>query len=230
MLTFDVYLSDDIYIEYINDFYSIKAKKDLPIGHLINIEHILCGDNINFLLNGTASDNDLFNSLYPRNIDITFEELIIKKTKSNMFIFNIGDNILGKTISKFNHSCNNNSHLIYQSNLNNSKFYGAYTIKKVKKDEELTFNYINKSDNDFHNKMKIIHNFTCVCDKKAIDRFEKRSKKYRNIAQSFKMQHENFINNTIGEYMSTDVCKNICINHYELYKKLNNKNIEHKYI
>lgn len=55
MLTGIVYTSPDIEIDYTHDVYSIVAEKDLPVGHLVLIEHVLYGD-INVLLNGVITD------------------------------------------------------------------------------------------------------------------------------------------------------------------------------
>jgi hypothetical protein len=47
-----------------HDFYSIKAKDDLPVGHMVLIEHVLWGD-INLVANGVARDDNLFATVYP---------------------------------------------------------------------------------------------------------------------------------------------------------------------
>ena len=84
MLTGVVYASPDIEIDYTNDVYSIVAKKDLSVGHLVLIEHVLYGD-INILFNGVLSDQKLFEQLYPRQFQVQLDKVqqAIKKTESN---------------------------------------------------------------------------------------------------------------------------------------------------
>lgn len=44
MLTHTVYLNSDLEVDYKDDFYSIKATRDLPVGQLVLIEHVMWGD------------------------------------------------------------------------------------------------------------------------------------------------------------------------------------------
>lgn len=111
MFTYQVFKSSDVNIDYQNDFYSIKANDDLPVGHMVLIEHVLWGD-INIVANGVARDDNLFATLYPRPSQgvRSTEQLVADKTTSNVFVF--GETyVLGDTISKFNHSCVPNCHL-----------------------------------------------------------------------------------------------------------------------
>jgi hypothetical protein len=97
-----VFKSPNVEIHYDNNFYSIKATKDLSKGHLVFIEHVLWGET-SYLCNGVARDDKLFETLYPRPLDneSSFEELLGEKTMDNCFCFD-GVNVLGSMSSKFN--------------------------------------------------------------------------------------------------------------------------------
>ena len=200
MLTGIVYASPDIEIEYINDVYSIVAKKDLPVGHLILIEHVLYG-NINFIFNGILSDQNLFDQLYPRQVQAQLDKVqqAIKKTESNCFMFHNGY-VLGNILSKFNHSCKPNCHLDILDHVNSDKFYGTWTHRKVATGEQLTFDYVNEGDQEHHDTMKENHHFTCDCTESYILENEQRSKVHVNLGTFFRKRDEKLLHRLVDAY------------------------------
>ena len=203
MFTYQVFKSPDVEIDYQHDFYSLKAKDDLPVGHMVLIEHVLWGD-INLMVNGVARDDKLFASLYPRPSESVgcAEQLLADKTTSNIFMFG-GTYVLGDAISKFNHSCVPNCHLVIVDHFGNNQFYGVWTHRKVKKGDQLTFDYINKGSIDFHNKMKEIHNFSCECTDDYIVANEKRAEIHKNMGIHFRVREEHFIQRLVENYLDT---------------------------
>jgi hypothetical protein len=200
MLTGIVYTSSDIEIDYTNDAYSIVAKKDLPVGHLVLIEHVLHGD-INILLNGVLTDQNLFDQLYPRQFQVQLDEFqqAIEKTESNCFMFRDG-HVLGNILSKFNHSCKPNCHLDIIDFVNTDKFYGTWTHRKVSKGDELTFDYVNKGDVQFHESMKENHHFTCDCTESYILANDQRSKVHVNLGTFFRNRDNKLIHRLVDAY------------------------------
>jgi len=119
---------DDIQIVYesTNDYYKVVANKIIRKDTVILVEHCCCNDNLNDEMFSNISSNEiLFNELYPRNGQIwkqdyllecnnEITELVYDKIKKNCF----GDSkkyVLGLTVSKFNHSNNNNAVALFRN-------------------------------------------------------------------------------------------------------------------
>jgi hypothetical protein len=202
MLTYDVYWSDDVCVNFRDNYYSIKAKKDLNVGYLVNIEHVIWSDDKNVLLNGIAQDSKLYEMLYPRISGKKFEEMITQKLNDNVFKFE-QNYVIGNTISKFNHSCLCNCQLAYVDSVNNDRFYGAYTIKKIKKGEELTFNYVNVNNKKRHDEMKDQIKFKCDCTEESILSLAKSVKVQTNLCSYFVERDNKFITSMTDEYLET---------------------------
>lgn len=217
-----VFKSPNVEIHYDNNFYSIKATKDLSKGHLVFIEHVLWGTS-SYLGNGVARDYELFKTLHPRPDDDkhSFEELLGEKTMDNCFCFD-GVNVLGSMCSKFNHSCTPNCHLDIMDYKEENKFYGAWTHKNVKAGEELTFDYANTTSPDYHDKMKKLHNFSCTCSKEFILQNSKRVNKRMNAGDAFRKRDKTLIYSMVDEYTDTAHGKEVSLRQKALRKLLKN--------
>jgi hypothetical protein len=217
-----VYKAPNVEIHYDNNFYSIKATKNLSKGHLVFIEHVLWGDT-SYLCNGVARDDKLFQTLYPRPDDDkhSFEELLKRKTMDNCFCFD-GVFVLGSMSSKFNHSCTPNCHLDIMDYKEENKFYGAWTHKNVKAGEELTFDYANTSSPEYHDKMKKFHNFSCTCSNEFILQNRKRVTNRKNTGDVFRKRDKTLIYSMVDEYTETEHGQDVSIRQKALRKFLKN--------
>jgi hypothetical protein len=123
-----VFQSDKIYIEYIDDTYSIRANCDIPCGELVLLEHVLHG-SIKYVICGILNDEELFNTLYPRKIKYNSYDQYsqdnclsaIEKMGFNAFDFN-DETTLGNIFSKFNHDCSPNCHMDIADNMDGKKY------------------------------------------------------------------------------------------------------------
>lgn len=199
-LTSVVYQSSNVEIVLEDDFYSIKATKDLPIGHLVLIEHVLWG-SYDYVTKGVARDSNLLDTLFPRTIAASPKNNVFEeKTKMNCFSFD-GVTVMGNVISKFNHSCVPNCHLDILDFIGENKFYGTWTHRNVKAGEELTFDYVNKGDTEFHKDMKELHNFPCNCSAEDIEMNGKRAKVRLNMSAVFGDRDRKKINQMVDNYL-----------------------------
>lgn len=218
MYTYSVYLSNDVEINYKDDFYSIKATRDLPVGHLVLIEHVLWGET-NDLVNGVMRDKSLFKSLYPRHCYTKNIQNAIQKTTKNCFIFD-KSHVLGNVISKFNHSCVPNCHLDFVDHVDSNKFYGVWTHRKVVQGDELTFDYVNKGDVSFHNTMKKLHQFCCKCTDDYILDNSKRSKIHVDIGAHFRDRDTSLINTIVDTYLANSIGRQVSKRQKELKQEI----------
>ena len=219
MFTHTVYLSADVEIDYHYDFYSIKATRDLPVGHLVLIEHVMWGD-ISYLVNGVMQDGRLFKTLHPRQCnDAENIQKAIKKTTQNLFMFS-DSHVLGDITSKFNHNCVPNCHLDSVDFVGSDKFYGVWTHKKVLKNQELTFDYVNKGDIPFHNTMKELHHFCCECTDEYILGNDQRSKIHVDLGAHFKKRDTQLINTMVDTYLATSVGRQVSKKQKELRQNI----------
>jgi hypothetical protein len=152
-----------------NDYRYVKANEDINEHELLLVEHVITKDDLYKLGSHVKFDDDLLKNLYPRNeTDILIDkndnnitEIVFEKVQKNAFG---KDNIytLGKDISLFNHSINPNCIVSYNDILIPDLEYEierinyVYSIKKIKKEEEL-FIYYGK--NYFGDKEEIIINY-----------------------------------------------------------------------
>lgn len=200
-----VYQSNDIRIHYEHDVYSVLAEKDLPVGTMLLIEHVLSG-TLEYLDKKVDKDVKLMTELYPRDYDIA-------KLKVRMNCFNFdGEFVLGPTFAKFNHSCKPNCHMDIADHVNGGKFYGMWTHKKVKKGDELTIDYVNQSDIDYHDKMKQLHGFKCDCTPEYIMQNSKRSEIHVRLGSTFRTNDAKRIHNLVDMYLDTPRGKRIVKN------------------
>lgn len=219
MLTHEVCNSCYVEIDYDgqNDFFSMRATKDLPIGYLVLIEHVLWGD-IHYILNGVMHDDEISKTLYPRKNELT-TDLFIEKTIKNCFRHH-ETYILGNLTSKFNHSCIPNCHIDMADFVEENRFYGVWTHRKVKKGEQLTLDYITKGCKLFHDAMKKQHHFKCECTDEYISANEKRVKIHNNIGLCLKERYQKFIHLVVNSYLHSTKGKQISSMQKELRSEI----------
>ena len=169
-----------------NGMFSIRAKTDLDIGSMVVVEHVYSGTFIemNALL---ILDDKLRRSLYPRCALDQDNALDVTKNamKISLNAFGFGeDMVIGNYVCKFNHACKPNAYMNCVNQVNNTKFYGVWTVAKVKQGDELTLDYIN-GHSEYHDTMKEQHGFTCSCTKKDLDGARGRAKIELSLATKF---------------------------------------------
>ena len=151
-----VYQNENIEFVLREGSYSVQAKSDIPLGTLILLEHVAHGNIYGALM----CDTSLFAELYPRESEPNCK--ISDKALMNLFWYE-DDVIIGKQISKFNHSCHRpNSILVHGISVGDDKAYAVFTCTKVLRGQELTFDYMHGIAGA-HDKMKEKHGFTCEC-------------------------------------------------------------------
>ncbi len=147
-------LKKKIEFVYEKDQFSVKAIRKIRKNEVLIIEHVLHAEENNYdmMINEVARCKDLFNTLYPRNMqwsvekvnNIDFNEMCKKKVFKNAFV---KDDIwmLCFDVSKFNHSDNFNCTTVASSNT-----YGGDTlvccisvaaIRDIEEGEEITIYY-----------------------------------------------------------------------------------------
>src|SRR5581483_10596502 len=113
-----IFKSNKCHFDMTNDYKKVICAQDININDILLIEHCYYQkkDNFYILESSIRFDKELFNGLYPREIEWKEEyalphigpeikSLIIEKLNNNMFM--IDDKyIIGNQISWFNHSNN----------------------------------------------------------------------------------------------------------------------------
>ncbi len=194
----------------LDDYKYVKANEDINEYELLLVEHVITKDDLYKLASHVKFDDDLLKNLYPRNEtdilinknDNDINKIIFEKVQKNAFG---KDNIytLGKDISLFNHSTNPNCIVSYNDILMDDLEYKkerinyVYSIKKIKKEEEL-FIYYGK--NYFGDKEEIIINY---------------------------IDSNYLVKNIIEKYIEKQIFKKIMLNHICAYYGIyfNNNNI-----
>jgi len=199
------------------DYRFVKATKDIKKGEIILIEQVLYSDDYetntqNNVVMNTLYNEDLFNSLYPRNYKYNLEnilngndkdkliECLASKIQKNMFKINeLGKTImiLGYDYTRFNHSKDPNinfHHFRIEIPKIDILIYIFYMVafKDIKENEELTINYGNNYfdediDLDFYEKDKL--NMSCFKSNKL------------------------FMISKINNYLDSDICKDVILSH-----------------
>jgi hypothetical protein len=195
-----------IHHDSINDFYSIIANDDIPVGTLVLLEHPIVGKETTMMA-GLYIDTALCQELYPRT-DKDPQYTVHEKINYNMFKFN-NDLVLGSVVSKFNHSCTPNSHMTQVDDLDGNKIYGVWSHRKVPKDQELTIDYVNHGDTKYHDDSKRKHHFHCECTREYIQQNASRSKVHLNISSAFSIRDEAFIHASVNAYLDSTKGKGV---------------------
>lgn len=241
--TYTVFQNDKVMVKYINDYYSIVALDDLDVGTFVVLEHVISKSEMHDIIFCIMKDQDLFNTLYPRDFNINeLNNIFLKvktqdknadydifidsfksqmKLKDNVFMFN-QKHVLCNFISKFNHSCIPNCHMDSADNIDDNMFYGIWTHRKIKKNEELTIDYCQSGNINHHNEMKKIIKWTCNCSDKYIEANKKRAKVHMNLGVSFVKRDNNTIHNLVDNYIKSDLGKLV-----KLSQSLQSENIKY---
>lgn len=218
-----VFQNDKVMVNYKNDYYSIVALEDLDVGTFVILEHVISKSDINDIIFCIIEDQDLFNTLYPREFDINeLNNIFLQvktqnkdvdvdydifinlfkaqiKLKDNVFEFN-KKYVLCNFISKFNHSCIPNCHMDAADHIGDNMFYGIWTHRKIKKNEELTIDYCQSGNINHHNEMKKTIKWSCNCSNKYIEENKKRAIIHMNLGVSFVKRDKNIIHNLVDNY------------------------------
>lgn len=191
-------LSKKVKIDYndANDSYSIVAKEDIDVGELILLEIVVWGTRKETIVASIIHDKDLCKELYPRTTDDPGE-----KMRMNMFQFG-EDYVLGRVFSKFNHSCIPNCHMDAADFVNDTCVYGMWTHKKVKAGDELTIDYINRADVEYHDLMKSQHGFQCSCTAEFISTNDKRSGIHVKLGAKFRERDQKLITYLVDRFFT----------------------------
>ena len=199
-----VYSDPDVEYCMRDGAFSVRAKADLDVGKLVLIEHVFSGTNreMHALM---YVDDGLRRTLYPRRDDDGDEaaagdsERNAKKISMNAFDFR-GDMVIGEKICKFNHACKPNVYLTWVDNVDDVKYYGVWTVAKVKRGDELTLDYAN-GHAEAHDAMKAQHGFACSCTTQALDSARVRAKIELALATKFTRMQEGRINPLVDAHI-----------------------------
>ena len=207
-------MSNKIEIKYENDCYSVIAREDIETGELLMIEEIFHGNVLN-LLEEVKNNSKLRKSLFPRDKEFInqnkndpeiinthgYDIDVLLKVKYNKWG---GSNCtLGDKISKFNHSCKNN---IQHSPIGlipdkEKLIESIFSLRRIKKSEELFLNYIYPHSYD-HNIKKYSFLQSCNCSSKEIsDEYMKKVLKIQcRLLISFMKKNTTLITEYIQKY------------------------------
>jgi len=108
--------------------------------------------------------------------------------------------VIGEKISKFNHACKPNAYLNWVDNVRNVKYYGVWTVAKVKRGDELTLDYAN-GHAEAHDAMKAQHGFACSCTMQAMHSARVRAKIELALATKFTQTQRGLIDPLVDAYL-----------------------------
>ena len=236
LTTCTIYFNNKLDLKYQNDFYSVIAKKNIPKGTMLLIEHPLQYENNIDMLSNVIFDTALNETLYPRDIPenpeqssgishalrgksnsmgfvpgITYDTSMSTKINKNVFLFD-KDYILGNIFSKINHSCKPNTYMTNIDYVKNEKYYGLFAIQDIAENEELTLDYCQINDKKKHAIMMEYHNFPCDCTsgdiKKKIIFIEERKK----LCEKFIESVNPIIHSLVDNYVESSNFSEIMLN------------------
>ncbi len=195
-------------VEYrkIDGAYSVYATKDIPVGTLILMEHVLWGTHKQ-CFQALRQDKRLVADLFPRTPNATIED----KLDYNSFIF-FDHFVLGDRFSKFNHSCTPNCYMGLADKINDEQIYGMWTVQNVPAGTELCIDYVNHSNVEYHLSMKKKHGFTCKCDDAFIMLNDQRCDVRVNLGKTFRDREQDSIAKKVDQYMVTTTARYIVKN------------------
>ncbi|KAJ5075256.1 histone-lysine n-methyltransferase smyd [Anaeramoeba ignava] len=163
-------------MEFVRKFSEIKPTNDLLLKHIYQLDYTIM--NPEFISKEWENDyKTLFSCFKNANINLSIIDSIekylrlmgIMKVNS---IFNSKSHTFGLYLasSYINHSCDPNLELIFenQPNDSNQSLISFVTKRKIKKDEEITFNYLGKNSENlnpsFRKKLiELSFGFRCLC-------------------------------------------------------------------
>ncbi len=197
MTTQVLFQSSKVKIHYENDNYSIIAVEDLKVGECVLLEIVIWSPKLEYLIASIIYDQELSNELYPRNSSDPAEKMFM-----NMFKFS-DIYVLGKVFSKFNHSCIPNCHMDAADLINDTRVYGMWVHKNIKAGDELTIDYVNTNNVDYHNKMREKHGFICKCTDDFIKMNDKRATIHKNLGTTFRDRDRDYTASLVDKFLSS---------------------------
>lgn len=208
-----VYLNPSIVIREENNYKSVIAVNDIAFGELLIIEHAL-SSTADICQTIIEHNEYLFDEYYPRKekwIDNNERQPNSReKINHNSFAHDKGDNlIMGDMIVKINHSCDQNCAVFFREDYNISGtsilFIELYSIRKIKRDTELTISYGPKTSHE--------RDFVCNCGKTLEERIKEFDLKYKLVSHLGNNCKE-IVKEKIYNYLLTPIAKKILLYHY----------------
>lgn len=194
------------------EYKSVVANEDIEIGELLMVEHVYV-NTIEHSHITVEFNKLLFDSYYPRDLDENKSELVKKKINANSFLFPTEDNyiILTHWITMINHSCSPSCCVRINKNYKKENTYiifmELYSIKNIKKGEEITFMYNTKMGHDG------VGSFVCNCGESISNR-QKRYVIINGITNSLSKNFTYEIEQYILEYLALSTTKKRLLLHY----------------
>jgi len=180
----------------------IKATTNIKTNELILVEHILGGSSF-VIQNIVRGNTQLFNNLYPRNIN-NCERDSIADQKIKLNIFQNGEDflILGNTISYFNHSCNPNAVALYYTlGQNDMVCVVVYAVRDISKHESISISYNPNTGHTLDKEEKNKRDFVCTCE----TTLEERTKLNETIRKKFIGYRNLKLKNIINTYTNSSI-------------------------
>ena len=87
--------------------------------------------------------------------------------------------------------------------INDTRVYGMWVHRNIKAGDELTIDYVNTSNIDYHNKMRIQHNFICQCTNEFIMMNSKRALIHKNLGATFRDRDRDFTASLVDKFLGS---------------------------
>ena len=235
--THTIFKSPLIQINNINNYHSVTATKDIKPDTLLLIEHCFIDNeyeknSIKIIRNFVDSHKELYEDLYPRDVEWinpsdrltasddvfnTFCDAVYLKIQNNVFD-DINGYTIGKNVSYFNHSKNQNATVILHTPLIIKGYVTCIvlviSVKNIDEGEEIFIKYNDKIEfsqiltpnNNTLNLLTTNNNFP---PNPKIDNIN-----YNDVKFTEKYINNLSFNKIIKKYTQSDIYKNIVTNHY----------------
>ncbi|MEM0354220.1 MAG: SET domain-containing protein-lysine N-methyltransferase [Thermoplasmata archaeon] len=200
-----------------NNFKYVKVTEDIKFGELLLVEHVYASEShICYMI--VRYNEYIFDQYHPRKIkfkdianmdekDISI--MVNDKISHNCFGYGEKCKLLTDTITKLNHSCNQNCavyiNVSYKIEGTNIVFMELYAIQNIKKDSEITISYGPETSHK--------RDFVCNCGKSLNQR-----RKHFNIVSRLVSSLSRNINNKVRlkiyNYIQSTKARRVMMNHY----------------
>ncbi|MEM3062371.1 MAG: SET domain-containing protein-lysine N-methyltransferase [Nitrososphaerota archaeon] len=200
-----------------NNFKYVKVTEDIKFGELLLVEHVYASDNnICYLI--VRYNEYLFDQYHPRKVKfadaVKLDEneisvMVSEKISHNCFGFGENSKLITDTITKLNHSCDQNCavyiNVSYKIEETNVVFMELYAIKNIKKDSEITISYGPETSHK--------RDFVCNCGK-SLNQRKKHFNIVSRLASSLSRNINNEVRVKIYNYLHSTKARRILMNHY----------------
>jgi hypothetical protein len=218
------------------DAYSVKARRAIPTGTLVLLEHVL-STSPELALYAILTDKSLFKTLYPRT-DTPLDTMPLgerlgyaaMKLEMNAYGFD-GLHTIGSVFSKFNHSCVPNCRMIpadrpvleIASGLVNVPVFGMWTHRAIAAGEELVTDYITAPGDQFrpdlHDSQCAKYGVTCTtCTPESLVQSSKKAGIVTHLVESFRTRDTRLIETKVNAYFRSDACKPVMVTQAMMYR------------